>query len=33
MDLPGTGGPTGPAHKGDKWERPAKWAGLPGAGI
>jgi hypothetical protein len=30
--LPGTGGPTGPAHKGDKWDHPAKWAGLAGDG-
>jgi hypothetical protein len=26
--LPGTEGPTGPAQKGDKWRRPARWAGI-----
>jgi hypothetical protein len=26
--IPGTEGPTGPAHKGDKWHHPARWAGL-----
>jgi len=25
---PGTEGPTGPAQKGDKWDHPARWAGL-----
>jgi len=28
MVFHGTEGPTGPAHKGDKWCHPAKWAGL-----
>lgn len=28
MVFHGTEGPTGPAHKGDKWHHPAKWAGL-----
>ncbi len=27
--LPHTEGPTGPAQKGDKWRRPAKWARIP----
>ncbi len=27
--LPGTAGPSGPAQKGDKWNRPARWAGIP----
>jgi hypothetical protein len=28
MVFSGTKGPTGPAQKGEKWHRPAKWAGL-----
>jgi hypothetical protein len=27
--LPNTEGPSGPGQKGDKWSRPAKWAGIP----
>jgi hypothetical protein len=27
--LPNTEGPTGPGQKGDKWSRPATWAGIP----
>jgi hypothetical protein len=26
--MPGTSGPMGPAHQGDKWYHPGKWAGL-----
>ncbi len=30
---PSTEGPTGPARKGDKWEKPAKWANIPGRSL